>query len=311
MSAEGLASFSGAPRPWAKLGLIAGEGDLPVALAAHCRNASIPLHVSRIDGVSDPRLSSFEGATHGIAAIGERIKALKADGVDAVVFAGNVKRPDFAQLKPDLHGAMALPRIIAEARRGDDALLRAVMAEFEKAGFKVVGAEAVLEELVAPAGPFGSYAPDASALLDIRKAATVAAEIGRLDIGQAVVVADGLVLAVEAQEGTDQMLERVAALRPDIRGTAQTRRGVLLKRPKPQQERRVDLPTIGLATLERADAAGLKGIAVEAGAALVMDRQALPEAADRAGLFVFGFSDDDWAGAIQGASNQLTEGGDA
>jgi UDP-2,3-diacylglucosamine hydrolase len=274
---------------WRKLGLIAGDGDLPVRLAEHCRAAGIPLHVSRITGMTDPRLATWPGREHGIASIGERIKSLKADGVDALVFAGNVRRPDFQALKPDARGVMALPRIMSEARKGDDALLRAVLDEFARDGFRILGVEDVLEDLLAPAGPLGTLPVPDNVRDDLRKAADIADQIGRMDIGQGVVVARGLVLAVEAQDGTDRMLAHVAELPAALRGAPGARAGLLLKRPKPGQERRIDLPTIGLATVEGAARAGLAGIAVEAGAALVMDRAAAVRAADEAGLFIVGF----------------------
>jgi UDP-2,3-diacylglucosamine hydrolase len=281
-----------ATRTWTKLGLIAGGGDLPVRLAEHCRDGALPLHVSRISAMSDPRLRAFAGSEAPIASIGERIKALKADGVDAVVFAGLVKRPDFATLKPDLRGALALPRLIAEARKGDDALLRAVLQEFEKEGFQIVGADEVLEDLLATEGLIAARAPTESEQGDIAVAARIAAAMGALDIGQGAVVCDGLVLAVEAQEGTDAMLTRVAHLPADIRGSREARRGVLCKRAKPIQERRVDLPTVGLKTVDGVARAGLAGIAVEAGGALIIDRPAVVAAADEAGLFLVGFAAD-------------------
>ena len=125
---------------------------------------------------------------------------------------------------------------------------------------------------------------------DLVQAARVAGAIGALDIGQGAVVCDGLVLAVEAQEGTDAMLQRVALLPASVRGAPDARRGVLVKRPKPIQERRIDLPVIGLQTLEAAAAASLAGIAVEAHGALVARRADLVAAADAAGLFVYGFT---------------------
>jgi UDP-2,3-diacylglucosamine hydrolase len=280
-------------RSWTKLGIIAGDGDLPVRLAEHCRMAGIAVHISRITGMSDARLAGWPGREHPITAFGERIRSMKADGVDAIVFAGYVKRPDLATLKADFRDALVLPRIIAAAAKGDEALLRTVMEEFAKGGFQILGAEDVLEDLVAAPGLYGSVVPDAAARADIAKAAGLARTMGALDIGQGVVVAHGLVLAVEAQEGTDRMLARVAELPVALRGVPGARAGVLLKRAKPQQERRIDLPTIGLATLEGAARAGLAGIAIEAGAGLVMDRAAVVHAADEAGLFVLGFGPDD------------------
>lgn len=273
-------------RTWTKLGIIAGDGDLPVRLAEHCRAGGIPVHISRITGMSDARLASWPGREFAITAFADRIAAMKADGVDAIVFAGYVRRPDLAGLRGGIKDALVLPRILAAAGKGDDALLRAVMDVFAASGFTILGAEDVLDDLIATEGVFGRIEPDAAARADIDKAMMVARQIGALDIGQAAVVAHGLVLAVEAQEGTDRMLARTAELPVELRGRPGARAGVLVKVPKPQQERRIDLPTIGLATLEGAARAGLAGIAVEAGGALVMDREGLVRAADEAGLFI-------------------------
>jgi UDP-2,3-diacylglucosamine hydrolase len=280
-------------RSWTKLGIIAGDGDLPVRLAEHCREAGIPVHVSRITGMSDARLAGWPGKEHAISSFAARIQSLKADGVDAIVFAGYVRRPDFATLKADLRDALVLPRIISAATKGDEALLRAVTDEFRRAGFAILAAEDILDSLLAPSGLLGIHAPDDVAAADIARATEVARQIGLMDIGQGAVVARGLVLAVEAQEGTDLMLARVAALPVALRGTSSARAGVLVKVPKPQQERQIDLPTIGLATIEGAARAGLAGIAVQAGAALVMDREAVVRAADEAGLFVLGMDTGD------------------
>ena len=275
-------------RAFSKLGIIAGAGDLPVLLAQHCRDSGMPVHVSRIKGMCDPRLTLFPGSECALANFGERMKALKADGVDALVFAGLVNRPDFSTLKPDLRGALALPRIMAEMRKGDDALLRAVLAEFEREGFAIVGTDEVLANLLAEVGLIAGAEPTEAQLEDANKAMTIAADIGRLDIGQGAIVVDGLVLAVEAQEGTDRMLARVYDLSTHIRGTKAARCGVLAKRAKPDQERRVDLPTIGVKTVEGASKAGLAGIVVEAGGALIIDRNNVIAAAEEAGLFILG-----------------------
>jgi DUF1009 family protein len=206
-----------------------------------------------------------------------------------VTFAGRVARPEWSELKLDARGALALPKVAAAALKGDDALMRAMLAIFEKEGFRVIGTAEAAPNLIADAGIYGRHKPDAQALADIAKAREVVRDLGRLDIGQAVAVADGLVLAVEAAEGTDAMLERLTDLPKNLRGTSRKRRGVLVKAPKPAQERRVDLPVIGLRTIELASAGGLAGVAVEAGAALLMRKAKLIEEADRAGLFVMAF----------------------
>src|SRR6185312_9420122 len=168
--------------------------------------------------------------------------------------------------------------------------LRYLMQGFEKEGFAIEGAHEVMGELALGEGPLGAHAPGEAHGADIAKAIEVARAIGALDIGQGAVVCDGLVLAVEAQEGTDAMLRRVADLPADVRGTPERRRGVLAKVAKPIQEDRVDLPTIGLATVEAAAAAGLAGIVGVAGKMLVLDRDAVIRAADAAGLFIAGAS---------------------
>lgn len=271
-----------------KLGLIAGGGRLPLEVAQDCVTAGRPLFIIRLKGFADSHLAEYPGADVGIAELGKCFKTLKREGCKSVCFAGEVKRPDFKALKPDLRGLAALPGAIAAARQGDDGLLRFLIREFEGEGFKVEGAHEVTGGLALPEGPLGAIAPSAEHREDIQRALHVAREIGRLDVGQGAVVVRGLVLAVEAQEGTDAMLRRCAELPLTVRGSPEAPLGALAKAPKPIQERRVDLPTIGLATVHRAAKAGLAGIAGEAGGVLVLDREAVIEAANELGLFIVG-----------------------
>jgi len=276
-----------------KLGLIAGGGELPLRLARQCEATGRPLFVIRLKGIADASMQAFGGADLGMAELGKIIASLKAAGCEAICLAGIVKRPDFAALKPDLRGIRALPGAIAAARRGDDALLRFLVGEFESEGFVIEGAHEVAQSMTLPGGPLGRLRPQAHHMLDLHKAFVIAGEIGRLDVGQGAVVCEGLVLAVEAQEGTDAMLERCAGLPEPLRGTIAARRGVLAKRPKPIQEQRVDLPTIGVATILGAARAGLAGVAGEAGKVLVLDHAAVAKAADELGLFVYGLDPQD------------------
>ena len=271
-----------------KLGLIAGGGTLPVEIAEHCRRSGRPLFVIRLKGFAGPELSPYAGAEVGIAELGKCFKALKRAGCEAVCLVGNVSRPDFGALIPDLRGLSVLPAAISAARRGDDALLRLMLGEFEKEGFAVEGANDVMEDLSLGPGPLGRVAPRDEDLADLHRALDVARAIGRLDVGQGAVVCRGLVLAVEAQEGTDAMLARVADLPAAIRGRPGACAGVLAKAPKPIQETRIDLPTIGPATVHAAARAGLAGIVGEAGRLLVLDRDAVIELADELGLFILG-----------------------
>lgn len=276
-----------------KLGLIAGGGSLPLRLATQCQSVGRPLFVIRLKGMAEPELKAFDGVDAGIAELGKGFAALKAAGCEAVCLAGVVKRPDFKALKPDLRGLRALPGAIAAARHGDDALLRFLVGEFESEGFHVEGAHEVAAGMTLAHGPLGRLRPGPEHKLDIHKAFHVAGEIGRLDVGQGAVVCEGLVLAVEAQEGTDAMLARCAELPLTLRGSPAGPRGVLAKRPKPIQEQRVDLPAIGVATVIGAAKAGLAGIVGEAGKALVMDHAAVAKAADELGLFVYGLDPHD------------------
>lgn len=272
----------------APLGIIAGLGDLPVSLAQAARARGQPVYVVRLKGFVEPKLARFPGETVGLGEVGRTVKLLRAAGCEEVVFAGIVTRPDFSSLKLDWRGARLLPKVLAAARDGDDSLLRVMMAEFEAEGFRILGADQVNDGLLAPEGVICGAVPDEAAQSDIARGLAVARELGRLDIGQGCVVCDGLVLAVEAQEGTDRMLRRCAELDPSIRGEPSQPRGVLVKAPKPIQDRKIDLPTIGAATVEAAARAGLAGIAVEAGGALILDREAVAAACKREGLFVWG-----------------------
>lgn len=273
-----------------RLGIVAGAGDLPLRIAEYTLASGRHPYIIGVKGFAEARLlDRFDGAVTSIGEIGKQIALLRDAQCAEVVFAGIVRRPDFSALKLDLKGAQSLPAIVAAAAKGDDALLRAVVQVFEDAGFIVVGADEVCSDLLAPAGAFGKIEPGRSDWRDIEIARKVVERLGQLDVGQAAVCRDGLVLAVEAQEGTDAMLVRCAGLEKHEEGV----RGVLVKAPKPQQERRIDLPTIGVETIRKAAAAGLAGVAVQAGGALVLDRAAVTDLADELGLFVVGFSTDE------------------
>lgn len=275
-----------------KLGILAGRGDLPRRIVEACQAAGRETFIIAFNGETDPATIAG-GMAHAwvdLPAVGNTIRLLKAAEVRDLVLIGPVGRPDFTTVRPDWHGVKLLPKVIRAARQGDDAMMKVVVEDLERQGFTVLAAEAVLSDLGAPAGSLGVHQPDAGDRADIERGMEVVARLGAMDIGQAVVVRDGYVLAVEAAEGTDAMLQRCGQFRPRefSEGQAGGRAGVLVKRPKPGQERRVDLPTIGVPTVQGAAAAGLKGIAVEAGGALIADREAVVQAANASGIFVCG-----------------------
>jgi DUF1009 family protein len=276
----------------ARLAIVAGGGDLPRRVAEQARRTGRDPFVVGLKGFVDQALlAEFGGPELSVGELGRLIQLMKKEGCEEMVFAGWLKRPDFNSLKLDLKGIQSLPKILAAAKKGDDALLRAVMDVFAEAGFRIIGADEVLDDLVVGAGPLTALSPRPEDWADIRRAAEVAKISGSLEIGQGAISCASLILAVEAQEGTDRMLSRIPDLPVEIRGTPDQRRGVLVKRPKPQQERRIDLPTIGLATVDGVTRAGLAGIAVEARVALVVDREKVIAAADAAGIFIYGFTE--------------------
>lgn len=270
------------------IGLILGEGDLPLAVIDGCRTAGHEMFIARLEGYAAPNPDDIASESFGLAKFGAMTKAFKAHGCTHVCFAGNVHRPDFKTLKPDFKGFRRLPGAIAAARQGDDALLRYIVQTFEADGFSIVSPQTLCAHILMPEGHLGAVTLSDEHRGDAEKACRIAREIGRLDIGQGAVVADGLVLAVEAQEGTDGMLRRVADLPETLRGTAARRRGVLAKMVKPGQETRVDLPTIGPDTVALAQAAGLAGIVTEGGQSFVLDKAAVIAAADKAQIFIAG-----------------------
>jgi DUF1009 family protein len=268
----------------ANLGIIAGGGDLPRRLIEAARASGRPHYILAIKNQAD--LTLDDGTPHDwvrLGAAGKGLDLLRANQVQDVVFAGRIKRPSLGAMMPDARMARFLAKIAGKSL-GDDGLLRAVVAEFEAEGFRVVGVDSLQADLLVAEGQLGRHEPDAVAQADIRHGIRIARAIGALDIGQAVVVQQGIVLGVEGIEGTDSLIERCGGLRREGPG------GVLVKAKKPGQERRVDLPTIGPETVARAAAAGLRGIAVEAEQALILDRAAVIAEADRLGLFLIGFS---------------------
>ncbi len=269
------------------LGIIAGGGNLPGRVAAAAQAAGRAVFLVGLDGHAEPPvLAPFPHRFARLGAAGAIIGLLRGAGCRDLVLVGPVRRPSLLNLRPDAEGARLLARIGRAAFGGDDGLLAAVVRVLGEEGFSVLGAHEVLTEAVAPPGVLGRHRPDAAALADIARGVAVARALGAVDVGQGCVVQQGIVLAAEAIEGTDAMLARATGLARPGPG------GVLVKLVKPGQERRADLPTIGAGTVAAAAAAGLRGIAIEAGGTLLADRAALVRAADAAGLFLLGVAPD-------------------
>jgi DUF1009 family protein len=267
------------------LGIIAGGGPLPRRVADAARAAGRPVAVVVLEGHGEP--AAWAGYPHVVLRFGlaaRMLAWLKGQGVRQLVLSGHVTRPSFLSLRPDADSVRLAVRIGRRAFGGDDELLTTVLAVLREEGFEPIGAQQVLEGLLAPAGLLTRAAPDAEAMADIARGVRVVRALGAVDVGQGAVVQQGLVLAVEAIEGTDAMLARAGGLRREGPG------GVLVKLVKPGQDRRVDLPTLGPPTVAGAAAAGLRGIAFEAEGCILAERQAMIAAADAAGLFLLGLA---------------------
>ena len=265
------------------LGIIAGGGAVPRSLIKICQKMGRPFFVVCLEGQADPGLADDLPHAWLPLGAGSRLKALVAEHhITEIVMIGRVRRPSLLEIKPDWLALKILTKIGINML-GDDALLRAIGKAMEEEGnVRVIAVQDVFSDVLAPEGQLGKIAADEEAQKDIRHGLEVAKVLGSLDIGQSVIVQQGIVLGVEAIEGTDALIARSAQLRREGEG------GVLVKIAKPQQDNRYDLPTIGPDTILAMKQAGLRGVVLEAGRSLLVDREQTIAHADEAGLFVIG-----------------------
>jgi UDP-2,3-diacylglucosamine hydrolase len=271
------------------LAIICGAGSLPFAVADAVGRRGRRVVLFAIRGWAEPkRVARYPHHWASVGQFGKFCRLARREGCRDVVFIGSMVRPAIRQIRPDFKTLRLLPRIFGIFRGGDDHLLKGVAAIFEEHGFQLLGPHAVAPEILMPEGALGRERPTANDLADIAKGLALLNASSPFDVGQAVVVADARVLAIEAAEGTDRMLTRIAELRQNGCISAPAGRGVLVKAAKRDQDRRVDLPSIGPQTVEGASRAGLAGIAVVAGSTIVAEPEHIGTIADRAGLFVLG-----------------------
>jgi len=285
------------------LGIIAGGGSLPLHVAARAREQGRDVYLLGFHGLAEPGIAGFPHGWMRWGQIGRMLRLLRRNGCTEIVIIGSVRRPRLTSLRIDGGLIRNLPLIYRLTRGGDDAVLSRIVRFYEHQGFRVRGAHEIAADLAAPSGVMTRAAPRAEDRADIDKALGVLRALGPHDVGQAAVAARGYVLAVEAAEGTDEMLRRCAGLR---QWGLKKRHGVLAKCPKPGQELRVDMPAIGPRTVELAAEVGLAGLAVAAGDVLLIEPQQLVEMADRHGLFVVGV-DQAETGAGRGAAPASAE----
>jgi len=275
------------------LAIICGGGSFPAAVAEAVQRQGREPVMFGIRGWADRTV--LERYKHDWVALGQAgrlVRVINAHHCREAVFIGTVLRPPLSQIRLDWQTLRLLPRLARLFRGGDDRLLSGIAGLLEEAGLRIVGLQEIAPEVFVPAGVLAGYQPSARDDSDIAQALKVIAALGPFDVGQAAIVADSNVLAVEAAEGTDNMLARVAELRRLRRVAAPPGVGVLVKAPKPGQDRRFDLPAIGPQTVENVAGAGLAGLAVAAGSAIIAEPAAVIAAADRAKLFLVGVDED-------------------
>jgi DUF1009 family protein len=271
------------------VGLIAAGGAMPFAVADSLVARGLTPVLFALKGACDPvQVARFRHHWISVGQLGRAIKLFRSENCRDLVFIGTLVRPALSEIRLDWGTLRVLGRVWAAFRGGDDHLLSGIGRIFEQDGFRMVGVRDVAPDLLMPEGCMTRAAPDERAVADIARGREVLRALSPFDIGQAVVVIDGHVVAVEDIEGTDGLLARVARLRAEGRIRTRTGRGVLVKAPKSTQDLRFDLPTIGPRTIEGATKAGLAGIAIVAGNTIVVEPQAIIVAADEADLFVTG-----------------------
>jgi hypothetical protein len=271
------------------LALVCGGGTLPAAVARAAERHGRRVVMFPVRGWAEP--SVVEGRPHhwiGLVQVGRFRRLARQEGCRDIVFIGTAVRPPFRSLRIDWETLRVLPEIWLAYRGGDDHLLSSIASMLARYGFHIVGAHEIAPEILIPAGALGHHAPSARDRTDIARGLALLHAMGPFDVGQAVVVADNHVLGVEAAEGTDGLLARIAELRAAGRIPTPPGVGVLIKAPKPGQDRRLDLPAIGPATVAGVAKAGLAGIALVAGGALLAEPAEVARTADRAGIFVSG-----------------------
>ena len=276
------------PNPSRALGILAGGGPLPGRIAAAAAAAGRSVFIVGLEGFAERGvIAPWPHVVLRMGAVGRIFAALRAHSCRDLVLIGPVRRPSFLDARPDAEGAKMIARIGRAAFAGDDGLLAAVIRVLGDEGFHVIGAHEILTEALGPKGLLSRAGPDANTMADINRGIAVARALGAVDVGQGCVVRAGVVIAVEATEGTDAMLSRCAPL---IEALGMTKPGgVLVKMVKPGQDRRADLPTIGPDTISNAAAAGLAGVAYDASGTILAEREACIARANELGLFLLGF----------------------
>jgi DUF1009 family protein len=271
-----------------KLGIIIGGGNIPKMLIEDCKKNNLPFYVLAVKDNADETLldGSFEADVVRIGQVGTGLMMLKKHNVSHALMIGTIKRPSLKALMPDMRTAALIAKFASKSL-GDDGILKILLNEIENNGITLVGVHDVMPSILAPKGVLGKVVPSKQNMIDIKRAVDVIKQLGKSDVGQAAIVQEGLVLSVEAIEGTDELIKRTAQYKRKGSG------GVLVKLKKEQQDMRLDLPTIGENTVQNAKNSNLDGVVVHAKNSLIVNQQETIKLADQLGLFVMGVDPDE------------------
>ena len=275
-----------------KVALICGGGQFPLAAARAAQKSGREVFLLGLRGIASENIGQFPHVWLGIGQLGQAFREISARQIEEICLIGGLGRPEFSDLRLDWGGVKRLPEIVRLFGGGDDHVLKGVIGLFEREGFRVIGVDSIAPELLSSSGAMNARPFPADLAEDLDFGKKCLADLSAYDCGQALVVANRRIIAIEAVEGTDAMLDRVTHLREGGRWRAKGAVGFLIKAPKKGQELRVDLPAIGPETVVAAARAGLRGLAVAAGRVLILNRAAVAAQAEKLGLFLYGFTPD-------------------
>jgi DUF1009 family protein len=273
-----------------KVALICGGGQFPIVAARAAQARGREVFLLGLRGVAGKEIEKFPHVWVGVGQLGGAMREIFSRDIQDVCFIGGLGRPEFSELRLDWGAIRRLPAILRLFKGGDDHALKGVIRLFEREGFHIVGVDSIAPDLLAWEGAMNAISFPEDAAEDLAFARKCLDELSAYDCGQALVVSKRRIIAIEAVEGTDAMIDRVAQLRENGRWRANVSQGFLVKAPKKGQDLRADLPAIGPETVAAATRAGLRGLALAAGRVLILDRATVASDAEKAGLFLYGFS---------------------
>lgn len=268
-----------------RLGIVAGSGDLPISIVRECEKNNIkPFVIVLKDFAKDVDYKEYTHRTLNFGDVGKAISFFRKNKIKYIVFAGAVKKPDLKTIWPDLKGFFLLIKLLKCKIFGDDTILQTAIKFLEKEGFEVLPVDQIVKDIKIQHGIAGNIElPNDDYMIDIELGVKVLKQIGDLDIGQSIVIQNGIVMGIECIEGTEKLIERCGQLKYTT-----GRKPILVKIKKSKQTRKIDLPAIGEDTISQVKSAGFAGIALDCENGLVINREATISKANKNKIFIYG-----------------------